>query len=99
MKVPLSVRELFQEREPIYRQLREKVDSRFAIRLHDRWHYESRVKAIESFAQKLETGRFHDVRNLEDFFGCTIVVENATAVSTAEALVRELFPVIAARRP
>jgi ppGpp synthetase/RelA/SpoT-type nucleotidyltranferase len=99
VKVPLSVREIFESGYPLYLRLKEKVDQRFKSRLRSRWHYESRVKQVESFAQKLETGRVHDVHNLEDFFACTIVAENPNAVTEAEGFVAELFPGVSKRKP
>ncbi|NJM39238.1 MAG: hypothetical protein HC845_16080, partial [Akkermansiaceae bacterium] len=60
-------------------------------KIRNRWHYESRLKAEESYAQKLETGREASAKSPEDFFGCTIVVENHATVSTARDYVLELF--------
>ena len=52
-----------------------------------RWHYESRVKNLESFALKVESGRYDDPNQVEDFFACTIVAENLDSMSKAEKLV------------
>jgi hypothetical protein len=64
-----------------------------------RWHYESRVKTMESFALKIESGRFSPPDQLEDFFACTLVVENATSIAEAERRIRTRFPTDPQRRP
>lgn len=59
------------------------------------WHYVSRVKEIESFALKMETGRGIDENlNLEDFFGCTIVVENYDSINTAFKSIEDHFEIV-----
>lgn len=63
-----------------------------------RWHYESRIKEIESYALKIETGRFSDPSNLEDFFACTWVVPNAKEIEIAEQKIRKHFK-LSHRRP
>ncbi len=56
------------------------------------------MKSEESFALKLETGRAKDPSMLEDFFACTLVVENRARIPEAEKLVVELFS-LEQRRP
>lgn len=93
MKVPGSIRSLhgqLMERQTL---LKEQVDALFNGKKQARWHYESRLKELESFALKLETGRVTSVKELEDFFACTLVVENRQAIGKALVLVRELFQV------
>lgn len=59
------------------------------------WHYVSRVKELESFALKMETGRGIDENlNLEDFFGCTIVVENYDSINVAFKSIEDHFEII-----
>ena len=98
MKIPASVRVLFEELSPRYTALLRMVDLLVQIKKERRWHYESRVKTIQSFALKLETGREPIPNQPEDFFACTLVVENQTRVRDAEDFVRQLFTV-AERRP
>jgi ppGpp synthetase/RelA/SpoT-type nucleotidyltranferase len=97
MKIPRSVRELYDSQLEKNEQLKVAVDRAILSKKNQRWHYESRIKAAESFALKIETGRFHPER-LEDFFACTIVVENQSRIREAEALIRTLFD-ISERRP
>jgi ppGpp synthetase/RelA/SpoT-type nucleotidyltranferase len=91
MKIPRSIRDLYSEQKERADLLRKRVDPLIKGRLHERWHYESRIKGDESFALKLETGRITNVQAMEDFFALTIVVRNSTEIPAAEALARELF--------
>ena len=99
MKVPGSIRAIYETRQPIYAHLKERADDAFRELKKPRWHYESRVKASESFALKIETGRVDDPPNLEDFFACTLVVENVLAIAEAESLIVRRFPEKIVRRP
>jgi hypothetical protein len=98
MKIPKSIRDLYQELLPTYQRLEGAVNSLIINRKERRWHYEGRVKGAESFALKLETGRETSPHALEDFFACTIVVENHVRVAHADKFVSDLFTVHA-RRP
>lgn len=90
MKIPKSLRDTHATRKEIYEQLKQNVDEVIRNQIDVCWHYESRVKALESFALKVETGQY-DPGHLEDFFACTIVVENLGSMSRAEKLVRANF--------
>ncbi|MGO9568594.1 MAG: hypothetical protein ACLP5H_13730 [Desulfomonilaceae bacterium] len=91
MKIPNSVRDSHAAQKEAYKGLRTRVDGVMRSHIDPRWHYESRIKGDESFALKAETGRFDDLSRLEDFFACTIVVENLSSMSRAEKLVRKKF--------
>ncbi|MBL8891536.1 MAG: hypothetical protein JNL67_16270 [Planctomycetaceae bacterium] len=98
MKIARAVRELYKDLVEKHSRLKESVDTLIQSRKEQRWHYESRVKGEESFALKLETGRIENPSAPEDFFACTIVVENHARIAAAEDLVNSLFSLIA-RRP
>ena len=98
MKIPASVRALYYSNLDDYRELKSKVDALFTAKKGERWHYESRIKEIQSFALKVESGRGFRGATLEDLFACTLVVENSTALKEAESLVRDNFT-IEERRP
>lgn len=98
MKVPRSIRRLYESQVEIYEQLKAEVDKLLVQKRSQKWHYFSRIKSQESFTLKIESGRFADVNDLEDFFACTLVVENKTFVAEAENLVRSLFA-LEGRRP
>lgn len=97
MKIPASVRRAFEDQEAKYVRLKAAIDKAVGGFKRPRWHYESRVKALESFALKLESGRFSPMQ-LEDFFACTLVVANLAEVTEAEHLIGQRFA-LQARRP
>jgi len=98
MKIPLSIRQFYDEQKDLYSHLKKRVDDRIISLKDAKWHYESRIKSQESYTLKLETGRFKNPRKLEDYFACTIVVENIKAVAEAEIFVTQEF-VKQERRP
>ncbi|MGD0857555.1 MAG: hypothetical protein ABSA18_17430 [Dehalococcoidia bacterium] len=98
MKIPGSIREKYDDQLPLYEQLRDRVDNLIKNKKDSRWHYESRVKNPESFALKIETGRYLNPDQIEDTFACTLVVENLESVSKAEQFIIREFNV-AYRRP
>jgi len=98
MKVPASIRSIYTERLPLYEKLKTEIDKQIHSWKDERWHYESRIKTEESFALKVESGRFSDPSNLEDWFGATIVVPNLNAVSSVEKILRSRYG-ISERRP
>lgn len=98
MKIPGSIRRLYEDQKAINDRLKATIDERMRGLINPRWHYESRVKELPSFVLKIESGRFNNPRALEDFFACTIVVANATEIDKAENLIRDNFA-LKVRRP
>lgn len=98
MKITKSVRRLYDEQLAINRLLEKRVKELFEGSKPESWFYRGRIKPVESFAQKLETGRLDDPAALEDFFACTLVVDNRTAIDQATAFV-ERFCEVQYRRP
>lgn len=98
MKVPLSIRSTFEQHERECRGLQVHVDRQIEAIRDSNWHYVRRIKTLESFAQKLETGRFTKEQALEDVFACTLVVERADRISEAEKRLSERFD-IRVRKP
>lgn len=62
------------------------------------WHYLKRIKELESFALKIETGRFDTKNIFEDFFACTLVVENSLEIHNALERIEKYF-IIEERKP
>lgn len=93
MKVIQSIESIYEIQKEINLKLKKRVDDTFATLKKDNWHYFSRIKQLESFALKLETGRFNDSSNLHDFFACTLVVDNLEQINKATALVRSKFKI------
>jgi len=98
MKIPQSLRDIHSNSKIKYDRLKELVDNTLLNLKNSRWHYEGRVKELESFALKVESGNYVDPASIEDFFACTIVVENLASLAKAESLVRRTFT-FSHRRP
>jgi ppGpp synthetase/RelA/SpoT-type nucleotidyltranferase len=98
MKIPRSVRDLYQQLEPQYAKLKAEVDRIAYGQKEHRWHYESRLKSEQSYAMKLETGRVADPAKPEDFFACTLVVENRSRIADAVTFICDRFD-FHSRRP
>jgi hypothetical protein len=87
MKVTKSIRELYENSLADVRALAKYTDDLLRpIAVGRRWHYESRIKTLESFALKLESGRIDEPSKLEDWFGATFVVPNQDNVKEAVGL-------------
>jgi ppGpp synthetase/RelA/SpoT-type nucleotidyltranferase len=99
MKIPQSIRNCYQEIRPGYDKLKELADAKILGRKSRKWHYESRIKELESFALKLETGREAHPRRSEDMFGCMLVVENHSKIPEAAEFVSKLFKEESRRPP
>ena len=91
MKISKSLRDIHANQKERYGLLQQRVDHVMRLTKDRRWHYESRVKELENFALKVETGRYDDPNELEDFFACTLVVENLGSIAKAERLARTRF--------
>ena len=89
MKVVYSITNLYNKQLDINQKLAKTVDGLIQSIKSKRWHYESRIKDLESYALKLETGRFPDPNKLEDFFACMIVVENTLEIKNAINLLKK----------
>ena len=99
MKIVKEVRDLYTSGFPIYNRLSKDVKSLLEpVAIQNGWFFSGRVKELESFALKLETGRIADPSRLEDFFACTIVVPTIAQVRAAEAAVLAEYELVE-RRP
>ena len=93
MKVHASVRAIFNDQRSVAEALKLHVDEALQADKPPRWHFESRLKELNSFAAKLDTGRVKRPQALEDFLACSIVVPNSAALAKADAWVRQKFTV------
>lgn len=98
MKVVYSITKLYNEQLAINKKLATAVDKMITSIKSKRWHYEGRIKSLESYALKLETGRYTEPTKLEDFFACMLVVENAIEIKNAINLLKP-YVKIQYRRP
>jgi ppGpp synthetase/RelA/SpoT-type nucleotidyltranferase len=98
MKVPTSIRNVYNDLKEKYTLLEERVENTLSNLKDKNWHYVGRVKKLESFALKVETGRYPQPESIDDFFACTLVVENLSSVAAAEELITKTFELYE-RRP
>lgn len=92
MKVVKQIRDIYRRCRPRYEDLKSEVRQVLKGRVEDLdWFYFSRIKSLESFAQKIETGRVADPVDLEDFLACTIVVPRLDEIGKAEEMVCRLY--------
>lgn len=94
MKISNFIRAEYKRQLELNSLLKDFVDDKIRdlLKDHKSWHYVSRLKGIESFALKIETGRgVDDNLNFEDFLGCTIVVENYDSINIAYNLIINTF--------
>lgn len=99
MKIAKAVRDAYHSRKGVYERLSEDICTRLSPELSSRgWLFTSRVKQLESYALKIETGRVDDPSRMEDFFACTIIVPTLSQASLAEQLLEEIYEVHT-RRP
>ena len=99
MKIVKALRDIHHECRPNYQHLAEEVVGLLKPKVEERrWFFLSRLKNMESFALKVESGRVQNPNKLEDFFACTIVVATKAQIEDAESLVLEHFD-LSYRRP
>lgn len=99
MKINKVIRDIYDDAEERYLRLSEAVCARLKSEAEVRgWFFLSRVKKLDSFALKIETGRVLKPSAMEDFFACTIVVPSFSVVAEAERLIVESF-VVVERKP
>lgn len=92
MKITTQLRDIHRDATEKYERLSGEVRDLLKIKVEEKdWFFLSRLKSLESFALKVETGRVHDPRVMEDFYGCTIVVPTVSDIEQAELLVLSLY--------
>ncbi len=98
MNVPSIIQRLYYSQLETYKLLEEKAKERILNLIPKDWHYEGRVKGLESYSLKLECGKCLNPTELDDFFACTIVVQNLKQIEMAESIICDKFK-LHERRP
>jgi ppGpp synthetase/RelA/SpoT-type nucleotidyltranferase len=99
MKVSKALRDKFDEGKRRYTSLASEVKEHLQGKVEAQgWLYTGRVKELESFALKIETGRVPNAEEMEDFFGCTIIVPTLSSIEEAERFVCDQYE-LKERRP
>lgn len=100
MKIPLSVRELYASIEHGAALLKEYADDVLAEHARQNgWFYQSRVKQLQSFALKLETGRVTVPADMDDLFAASLIVLNRNAIEAAATGLSAIGLSIVSRKP
>jgi ppGpp synthetase/RelA/SpoT-type nucleotidyltranferase len=94
MKIVQSIQSLYLSKYGYYNVLSQKIEQLLNVKKKRTWHFLHRLKSSESFALKLETGRFTEETIFDDFFACTLVVENLDEIINARKLIESLFEVV-----
>jgi hypothetical protein len=55
-----------------------------------KWIFNHRRKEKVSFAQKLETGIYCSIRNIDDFFACEIVVSSLQEIEAVKKYISDI---------
>ena len=99
MKIVKTLRDIHRDCLPNYQILGEEVEALLKAKVEQRrWFFLSRLKTLQSFALKIESGRVQDPSSIEDFFACTIVVATIAQIQEAEKLILDFFD-LSYRRP
>lgn len=99
MKIAKGIRDAFDQERPNFQRLADEVIPKLQWITNEKgWFLRHRIKELESFALKLETGRVKDPRRLEDFFACTVIVPTFVAVAEAEKDLCAVYSLVE-RRP
>ncbi|MEX2297602.1 MAG: hypothetical protein WD715_09310 [Dongiaceae bacterium] len=100
MKIVKRIRDIHEDCKPRYELLATEVNGLLKPRVEEKdWFFRSRIKGLESFALKIETGRVPDPARMEDFFACTIVVPTMVEIDQAAQLVLSVYDHISRRPP
>ena len=92
MKILKRIRDIYDERQPLYELLAQEAEEVLKPKAEEKgWFFLARVKEIESFALKIETGRVKEPACMEDFFACTIIVPTIAQIDQAERLVLSFY--------
>lgn len=94
MKISQTLRNRYEDNKDHYELIKERVNDYFKNKKEDKWHYESRIKGLESYAQKIETGQYKNLDDIDDYFACTVVVENLDSLAKAEDLITNDFTLV-----
>jgi len=77
MIIPQHIKQNYQYFEPYYYKVKEILDQTLiSFCSKNLFAYTSRIKELNSLAEKIESGRFNDWDSIDDFVGAVIIVPN-----------------------
>lgn len=95
--IPPSVQLAYKQQTPVADLLLTELDRLFGPR-DQKWFYTARRKSLESYAQKLESGRCRDLFGTDDFVGAMLVVPMLEDLPAARKFVEKFF-IVEEQRP
>jgi ppGpp synthetase/RelA/SpoT-type nucleotidyltranferase len=99
MIVPANVRRRFMAALPYLNLVSDKVrDTVFNFCDKNGFAYVGRPKALESLAEKIETGRYEKWSSLDDLFACSIVIPTLASEDRVVDFLKETFREIGTKR-
>jgi ppGpp synthetase/RelA/SpoT-type nucleotidyltranferase len=99
MIVPEELRRLWTDLELPLSTLRVRVrDSLSALCEPENFPLSGRIKAVESVAEKIESGRYQRLSDIEDFVAFTVIVPTRQHVAAVLAYCRDVFDVAAVKQ-
>lgn len=99
MKISSSITRIYQDNLDLYMKLETLVEMKIRSAIEKTWHYDGRIKELESFAQKVETCRFNEEEILHDLFACRVVVDNITEINNIKNILSKHFKIIKSLPP
>src|SRR5262245_37040831 len=98
MIVPSSVRRQFRDAEPDLKLVAEEVKQAVSAYCErSGYPYVGRLKAIDSLAEKLESGRYESWANIDDLFACAVVIPTLDKEPGVLDFLREAFEEVVTR--
>lgn len=92
MIYPSILDRTYQEYKPFVEELAKRVKSTLIKYCEEQGYaFTSRVKSIESLAEKIETGRFKKWTDLDDLFACTVIVPTLSHEKEVITFCKETF--------
>jgi hypothetical protein len=92
MKIARCIRDLHRQCAERNARLADEVRDVLRPRVEEHhWFFLWRLKELESYALKIETGRVANPSQMDDFYACTIVVPTMVEIEQAELLVNSLY--------
>jgi ppGpp synthetase/RelA/SpoT-type nucleotidyltranferase len=99
MIIPAKIDQLFTNLEPYINLLKQQVDDRvFQYCMTQGLLYTSRCKTLDSLSEKIESGRYGRWSELDDLFGCVIVVPTLAQEAAVLEFLEGSFETIAVKR-
>src|SRR5947207_6335244 len=95
MNIPTILVQQFTQLQPLVEELAKRVRDTLMRYCEDKgFAFTSRVKTLESLAEKIETGRFESWSRINDFFACTIIVPTLGEEQEVINFCRRTFEVV-----